>query len=40
MAISDLFEFNNIKDIANYILRNDEQSNAEVEQEEIKFFEI
>lgn len=40
MAISDLFEFNNIKDIANYILKNSEQTSVEVEKEEIKFFEI
>ncbi|MCL9807002.1 amino acid adenylation domain-containing protein, partial [Flavobacterium amniphilum] len=40
MTVPDLFEFNCIKDIANYIYRNSEQEILEVEQEEMKFFEI
>ena len=40
MTVPDLFEFNCIKDIANYVYRNSEQEILEIEQEEMKFFEI
>jgi hypothetical protein len=40
MTVPDLFEFNSIRDIANYVYRNSEQEILEVEQEEMKFFEI
>jgi amino acid adenylation domain-containing protein len=40
MTVPDLFEFNSIRDIANYVYRNSEQETLEVEQEEMKFFEI
>ncbi|WP_166924923.1 non-ribosomal peptide synthetase [Flavobacterium poyangense] len=40
LSVPDLFEFNCIRDIAQYVYRNGEQVTLEAETEEMKFFEI